>query len=324
MAVLLTILKIIGIVLLIILLFIILAVLCILFCPVRYYIEGQKKESTYLTFKITWLFPVIYIKVGYEKDLYTRIRLFGIKVFDSMKEELKQQKRKKQKKKRPKKNKPSKEEDALKEPTATKEPDMPKENLNNTDAKQNLQIEDIEERTKNDEDYEQEFSDFGSKIRLFIKKIFEIVKNIKYTIIKWKKSVLAFKEKILQIKATKDWYVEVFSREESKRALQKGKDILVKILKHIAPKKGSGKIEFGFEDPATTGEVLGIISMFYAFYGNHIDIIPNFENINMFEADFYIKGRIRVFFLLKCAWIVFFDKDIRQLYETLTGGRSSE
>lgn len=301
MAVLLTILKIIGIVLLVILLFIILAVLCILFCPVRYYIEGQKKESTYLTFKITWLFPVIYIKGGYEKDLYTRIRLFGIKVFE-----------------------PSKKEDAFTEPTASKEPDIPKENLNNTDAKQNLQIEDIEERTKNDEDYEQEFSDFGSKIRLFIKKIFEIVKNIKYTIIKWKKSVLAFKEKILQIKATKDWYVEVFSREESKRALQKGKDILVKILKHIAPKKGSGKIEFGFEDPATTGEVLGIISMFYAFYGNHIVIIPNFENINMFEADFYIKGRIRVFFLLKCAWIVFFDKDIRQLYETLTGGRSSE
>ena len=152
----------------------------------------------------------------------------------------------------------------------------------------------------------------------------EIGTDIKYAIIKWKKRGLAFKEKILQIKATKDWYVEVFSREESKRAIQKGKNILARVFKHIAPKKGSGKIEFGFEDPATTGEVLGIISMFYAFYGNHIDVIPNFKNTNMLEADFYIKGRIRVFFLLKCAWIVFFDQDIRQLYQTLTGGRSSE
>lgn len=329
MAVFLTILKIIGILVLVILLLVILAILCILFCPIRYYIEGQTKESTYLSFKFTWLFPVLIIKGRYEKQLFTTIRLLGIKIFDSIQQELHKKNPKKTKKKRKKKTTHSKDRTnkvkATKESKADENPASLETDQERITAKNKNQSK-LKTKEKKDfiEENEQDDPNWRHKIYLFIKKIFEIIKNIKYTIKKWKNSILAFKEKIMHIKETKDWYVAVFTREESKRAIKKGKAILAGLLRHIAPQKGSGNIEFGLDDPALTGEVLGMVSMFYAFYGNHINIIPNFENINIFKADFYMKGRIRAFYILKCIWRVYFDKDIKQLYQTLAGGKSSE
>lgn len=158
--------------------------------------------------------------------------------------------------------------------------------------------------------------EFFQKVKLFFQKVFEKVRNIKYTI-------LNMKEKLENLKETIYWYKEVLEREESRRAITKGKQNALKFLKHVSPKKVKGNILFGFGDPGTTGEVLGFISMFYPLFGNHITVIPDFER-TIFQGDFYVKGRIRAFNLLKFGWSIFFDKDIKNLYNILTGGKNHE
>ncbi len=162
----------------------------------------------------------------------------------------------------------------------------------------------------------QPIKEFFQKVKLFFQKIFEKVRNIKYTI-------LNMKEKLENLKETVYWYKEVLEREESKRAITKGKQQLLKFLNHVKPKKVKGNVLFGFEDPGTTGEVLGFISMFYPLFGNHITVTPDFER-TIFQGDFYIKGRIRAFNLLRFGWSIFFDKDIKNLYNILTGGKNHE
>lgn len=162
----------------------------------------------------------------------------------------------------------------------------------------------------------QPIKDFFQKVKLFFQKIFEKVRNIKYTI-------LNMKEKLENLKETIYWYKEVLEREESGRAITKGKQQILKFLNHVKPRKIRGNVLFGFEDPGTTGEVLGFISMFYPLFGNHITVIPDFER-TIFQGDFYIKGRMRAFNLFRFGFSIFFDKDIKNLYNILTGGKNHE
>ena len=54
------------------------------------------------------------------------------------------------------------------------------------------------------------------------------------------------------------------------------------------------RVRFGLEDPYDTGRILAVLSMLYPFYGEHIDIYPDFE-YRILEGHLLIKGRIREF-----------------------------
>ena len=41
-------------------------------------------------------------------------------------------------------------------------------------------------------------------------------------------------------------------------------------------------------------------------------IRPDFEE-TVWEGELSVKGRIRIFFLLRVLWILYFDKDIKRL-----------
>lgn len=66
-----------------------------------------------------------------------------------------------------------------------------------------------------------------------------------------------------------------------------------RLLHHLLPTKASGDVTFGFDDPATTGEVLAACSLLYAMYGPKLTITPDFENA-VIEGDMDVKGRIRL------------------------------
>ena len=72
----------------------------------------------------------------------------------------------------------------------------------------------------------------------------------------------------------------------------------------------------GTGDPASTGQVIAIYGILYPLLGNHIDIIPDFEQ-QIVEGDLLIKGKITLFRLVKTAWIVYFNKDLRRLIKLL-------
>lgn len=58
-------------------------------------------------------------------------------------------------------------------------------------------------------------------------------------------------------------------------------------LMRIRPRALRGCIEFGLEDPALTGQILGGIAMIPVLYQTELQIIPDFET-----EDSYIKGKV--------------------------------
>lgn len=79
----------------------------------------------------------------------------------------------------------------------------------------------------------------------------------------------------------------------TKKVLKDGKVLLKKMWKHVRPRKLQGSIHFGLEDPATTGQLLGVVGMLYPVYRNHFVIAPDFEQ-QIFEGKIYAKGRVQI------------------------------
>ena len=75
------------------------------------------------------------------------------------------------------------------------------------------------------------------------------------------------------------------------------------------PQKLEGRILFGLDDPAVTGRVLGWIAAAMPFYGDRLEVTPDFTR-QVIEGDILISGRIRRYKLLKLAWDVYRDKDL--------------
>ena len=96
---------------------------------------------------------------------------------------------------------------------------------------------------------------------------------------------------------------------------QAAKDHILKevkyLLRHILPRKLEGILTFGFEDPATTGQVLGILCVLAVFTGNHLEVNGNFEG-KMLEGDVSIKGHVRLCHIAKSAISLLIDKNIRK------------
>lgn len=91
---------------------------------------------------------------------------------------------------------------------------------------------------------------------------------------------------------------------------------ILKLIKHILPKKMNGRVKFGFDDPATTGQILTYISPFYGVYAKSVAVEPVFDE-KIMEGDLHIKGRIRVGTLIWIVVRVILNKNFRVLLKKL-------
>lgn len=130
---------------------------------------------------------------------------------------------------------------------------------------------------------------FAKKIKLFINNVSEKAKKVQ-----------EIKEKVLDFIQT----------ESHKKAFQKLLKELFRLLKKIKPKKLKANVEYGFEDPYKTGSILAYLSMLYPFYGDNINIKPNFEQA-IVKGDVYIKGRIRIAYMINMGIRSILDKNVR-------------
>ena len=85
------------------------------------------------------------------------------------------------------------------------------------------------------------------------------------------------------------------------------------LARHLRPRRIRGFVRFGFEDPYRTGQVLAGLSILYPFYGENVDIYPDFEQ-KILKGDLYIKGHIRMVHLMTMLWRLFFNRYIRRTY----------
>lgn len=85
-----------------------------------------------------------------------------------------------------------------------------------------------------------------------------------------------------------------------------------KILKSILPRKIEGRLNFGTDDPATTGFVLAVVSSMYPIYQENFVITPDFEEPRI-EGNVKGRGRIIIGVIVFYAVRIILDKRVRRL-----------
>ena len=147
-----------------------------------------------------------------------------------------------------------------------------------------------------------------------------------------KQKLLAVKEKFIdskagiqKIKNKIDYWKNLLTSEPMKEAMgflwKKTKGL----LHHILPRRMTGRIHFGFEDPSKTGKTLAYFSMLYPFTKENLVIEPEFETEELIlEGDIAFRGRIRLGYLVYVALSVVLNKNIRRQYKRLRQGGNKD
>jgi hypothetical protein len=111
---------------------------------------------------------------------------------------------------------------------------------------------------------------------------------------------------------TKKRHIECFfAKDYVKRTLDRGKKLLIKIFKHLKPKKGHVDLTMGLGSAADTGMMLGRLGRFYPLYGKWLFITPDFY-YKRIEVEGEVKGRIRIGSIALPALFFYLKKDTRK------------
>lgn len=275
--VILLILKMIGITLLAILGLVFFILALVLFVPVFYKAEIiHNPQKTQVKAGASFLFPLLSVRLEYMEKMRYAVRIFGISLLSSEKSPKENRKKSKSKKEKQKKNK------------SGKKPERKKKKGIKSETKENFQKTETKEKSR---------SGFFEKIKSKIKKIRNTIGSIR--------------QKLGRLLRQKDELVQFLKKPETKQAIAVVWQNLKRLLKHILPRKINGYVAYGADNPATTGQVIGLISALYAKTGKLLELRPNFEEKQL-EADVAFKGRIQLFTLLLIAGKVFFNKELRQ------------
>lgn len=327
LAIVLTVLKIIGIILLCLVLIILVVAGLILFVPVRYRANGYYHDDYAVNGKLSWLLHFITVRVSLQKDkdLQFIVRVLGIPVYDMQKKKYKAAKKAAEDSKKKKATEaaggevdavPEAELTVVKPPVPHRPGSEEKKAVleetakSETDSKASVAgdetADDIEQNLT-----EEEHGRLGliAKCKASWEKCKQRITNIKYTFTK-------ICDKIKNIKDNITYYMELLQKENTKQAFAACKKELLRIWKDIKPKKFKVNVLLGMDDPATTGQIIGYCAMLYPLHQGNITVVPEFET-KVFEADFSLKGKLTVYVYLIVAYTILFNKNIRRLKKCL-------
>ena len=102
-----------------------------------------------------------------------------------------------------------------------------------------------------------------------------------------------------------------FRSKMFREALLHAKKEVLYFLKKAAPKKVTGIVRFGFNDPALTGETLGILGMIYGKLPKDLSIQPDFEQ-EILQGDVRMKGSFQAVTAAGIALRLFRDQNLRK------------
>ncbi|MCF8018438.1 MAG: DUF2953 domain-containing protein [Vallitaleaceae bacterium] len=281
----------------------------ILWVPIRYQVYGSKYDAILAYGQVDYLFGLIRVRFRYDGDgVHYTVHILWFKVHDSKAIP-------KKKSKHPKKQTDSK-MTYVKNVVVDEKTDVKKIEIKEIEVKE---IRNEENKPKTEESNSKE-----PEIR--VKETQTEEAKSKET--KSKETKPPKTPKVKKHKKTKDEKSETSTWEQIKSGIEllrsdKHKGVLKfvlgkvhKMIKSILPRRIEADIIFGFADPATTGLVLGGVSMFYPCYGNAVVIIPNFEEV-MFEGDIKIRGKIVIGVLVYYGLRVIIDKRVRSIIKAV-------
>jgi hypothetical protein len=298
--VLVTIAKVIGILLAVL----VIVALAILFAAVRYCgkISFDDKKAQ---ISIRWLGVVLCVPILItEKDLQWKVRVFGVPILRS---DGAHKKRRSKKSSAPKAQK-RKAEKAAETVQKTQESSKQEKkalsvNLEKspTAPEQEKQIAPKQTTDQREEQSAFRQADEREKKPRGIRQLFLWLQNVIKIVRKMKKKVHSVQD-----------LVDILRSDAGKAFICIVKENVIHLWKQIHPRRMRGKVIFGTGDPCSTGELLGVLALFYAWYGNGVQIIPDFEQKRI-EGNVSFRGRIRMITLICIAWRIIKNKDGRKL-----------
>lgn len=131
-------------------------------------------------------------------------------------------------------------------------------------------------------DNPEEKKSFSEKIYDIKYKIGDVIQKIKDIIAKMKAGKLKVEH-----------YLELWNKNETQITFHRAKIKLGKMIKAILPRNWSITGEVGFDNPATTGQFMGVLGAMYPLLANKVQIVPNFDN-QVIAIKGNVKGHIRL------------------------------
>ncbi len=303
-AIILGILKWIGILLLAILGLVLAILLIVLLVPIRYRLQGARSpEDGVLTAggKVSWLLSIFAVTFAYDQEFSWKVRICGIPL---------------------KLGKKSDEEDVeglteeqiaqIAELEAELEEDLAEKEPHNTDPKLRLQTQEMGSQkaesqkaesqttdslgTVNELENTETFEEVDSpaeeaekvplkeKLRGIVQKISDIIRSIP-------EKIAGIKEKIRSLKEKADIWIAFVKSDEVKQLLTTCKKQIRQILRHLLPTRLKIRGNYGFEDPSLTGKITGFICALPARYQKNIQVQPHFQE-ECLDGEVVLKGRI--------------------------------
>lgn len=287
------ILRILGILLLGIIGLLLLLLCILLFVPVRYELKAEfpgELSSAKVRFRLAWLFHFLSARVHYEEQEFAWWLRVAWKKFPKAEEPDKET---------------EEEPDIKKEPDAKQEPD--EKETTDIDIKEIPEDSSIKwTERENQENRKKEKK--PSVYERLKRKIITIWQKIKYTFAKICGKIKDISKNISDTKEA----IQIFLNDEVHRsAFRKVKKELIWIKRLLKPKIFQVRLNYGFEDPCLTGQILGLLGMVYPFVGDNMEIEPDFEQ-KVLKGDIHIKGRIRIIHLAVFAVKLFVHKETRK------------
>ncbi len=311
MSIFLSILKIIGIILGILLAILLALVLLIVFLPICYRAEGDFQDKNEIRGRLSWLFFIRVKFLAEGKKISVWLSILGFKKVLYPAEEKAARKAKKQRrsKKRTQKHTTPEEQDTVN--TGFEDEVEEHDGLTVDDDSASIQTAELLSSSATDKSYttaDETFTtpDFSKKKSL---PKFRPWHMIKTWIQKIKKFILSLKENFSNIK-------KEVSDETNKNAVSHIFKELKTLLHHIGPRRGKAQLSYSTGDPATTGELTGVLSIMPLFYKKGIHVVPDFTSDRFYiQGNFRVNGHFQVFHLLGIFIRVYRDKDLRKLMQ---------
>ena len=142
------------------------------------------------------------------------------------------------------------------------------------------------------------FSVFGARVWEFLKKPYQVLKRIQYTI-------YSMYVRISMVKALleSDAFASAF-----RLALRK----MGVVIRSPLPKSGKAELTIALDNPADTASVLALYGILSPFLPRGVKVFANFEE-PILTGDFRLHGRITCFCILRCGLALWMDGNVRRV-----------
>ena len=304
------ILKALGILLLVLLFLVLLIVCTVLFLPFCYRAQVLKEEEGFACVKasgrVSWLFGAVALTASYEEQKpEAQILLFGASL-ETWKRRLKKIRRGEASVSRT-------EENETEKTAEQKAPDQKEKQ-----QKVTAQKEQPEQEQEPDAPKKSILERFFGRIEYLPEKLLNLVSRLLQTAFRLLELPFRLLEKLEQkiqagrrLKRKWESVKKFFRSKMFREALLHAKKEVLYFLKKAAPKKVTGTVRFGFDDPALTGETLGILGMIYGKLPKDLSVQPDFEQ-EILRGDVRMKGSFQAVTAAGIALRLFRDQNLRK------------